>query len=179
MTQCLKEGDLVTVDHANSQMSNTYVVVSVLDDRVFLRHPLAPECLIERNSKDLDNDLAVLKPSLEKCLEYAKKNSNMLGYTAKADLEALCFYYVVKKTITPKQRNELSHICGKLAAIELEHNTTLAVEIVKKNAVLLDEFMQVIFNHNKKALDNPAKVDSRTERFAIFNLAGFILANLR
>lgn len=174
----IKEGDVVTIiQDATHQVSNTYVVVKSFDELVLLRHPLAPDCLITKPVGEINIDMAVLKAPVEKCLDFAKSRQKDLGYTSLADLDALCYYYVVRKTITPKQRHELSLICGKLAAIELGHNLSLAADLVKRNMALLDEYMLMVYKHSKEVIDSPSKVKSKTERFTIFNLAGFILAN--
>lgn len=174
----IKEGHLVTIKQdKNHDVSNTYIVVRVFDDSVLLEHPLAPKCLLLKGREEVDVDLALMKSPVEKCLDYASKGRINLGYTGQADLDSLCYYYVLNKKITPKQRHEISLMCGKLAAIELCHNLKTATSLISKNVALLDEYMLGIYHMNKSLVENHTSIKAKTEKYSIFNLAGFILAN--
>lgn len=175
----IKEGDLVTISLGEYQtVSNTYRVAKKLDVECVLQHPLAPECYIIKKDEELNNAFPSAQNQIEKCLFFAKKNSNVLGYTMIGNLEALCFYFVIKKTFTPRQRVELTNICGKIASVLLENNVTQAIATIKENKILLDEYNYSLLNAIKKILDNSLNIKSKQERYTVFNVAGFVLAQL-
>lgn len=175
----IKEGDLVTISLNEYQIvSNTYVVVVKLEDRCVLSHPLAPDCLLIKKDEDLNNNFPSMQNSMEKCLVFAKKNRECLGYTMASDLDALCYYFVIKKDFSPKQRQELANMCGKIASIVLGNNMTSAIVTIKQNKALLDEYNNTLLNNVKRILDDPRNSNTKAERYTIFNMAGFILAQL-
>lgn len=175
----IKEGDLVTITlDEHNMVSNTYVVAKKLEAASVLSHPLAPDCYLLKQDSDLNNAFPSMQSQLEKCLFFARKNQNLLGYTMSADLEALCFYFVVRKAFTPKQRNDLANICGKIASIVLNNNISSAIVTIKQNKVLMDEYNHSLFNGIKKVIDNPLSLKNKGERYTLFNIAGFVLAQL-
>ena len=175
----IKEGDLVTVSLNEYQIvSNTYRVLKKLEQQSILQHPLAPECLLLKNDEELNNAFPSMQNSVEKCLHFAKKNRDCLGYTMAADLDGLCYYFVVKKDFSPKQRQELSSMCGKIASVILGNNTTSAMMTIKQNKALLDEYNHSLMNSIKKVMDDPLSLNTKGERYKVFNIAGFLLAQL-
>lgn len=175
----IQEGDLVTVNLGEYQsVSNTYLVAKKLEHQSILSHPLAPECLILKDDSELNKCLASMQNAVEKCLFYSRKNKELLGVTMNANLEALCFYFVIKKSFTLKQRDELASICGKIASVVLENKVASAVMLIKQNRVLLDEFNQMQCNQISKIINDPISIKTKNERYLIFNIAGFILAQL-
>lgn len=175
----IKVGDLVTLTLGEyNTVSNTYRVERKLETECILSHPLAPECFIIKKDDDLNSELATLKDPIEKCLYYAKKHRDYLNHVTKADLDSLCIYFVLKKVFSSKQRSELAAICGKIACIILGDNLSLAISKIKGNEALLDDYSQILYNNYKNLLENKTKIKAVSEKHAIFNIAGFILAQL-
>src|SRR5437764_1220934 len=121
----IKEGDLVTVTLGPYQVvSNTYLVAKKLEAESILSHPLAPDLYILKKDEDLNNAFPSMQNPVEKCLYYAKKHRDILGFTMSSDLDALCYYFVIRKDFSPKQRGDLASICGKIAAAVLNGNVS-------------------------------------------------------
>lgn len=175
----IKEGDLVTVTLNEYQVvSNTYVVVKKLEGECVLSHPLAPECLILKSDDQLNNNFPSMQNAMERCLFFAKKNREYLGHTMACDLDAMSYFFVIHKNFSPKQRQDLANICGKIASIVLGNNMTSAIIEIKQNKALLDEYNASLLNNVKRILDDPRNSSSKADRYTIFNMAGFILAQL-
>jgi hypothetical protein len=175
----IQAGDLVTVSLGEYQViSNTYRVARKLDGESVLSHPLAPDCFILRKDTDLNQTFPSMQSAVEKCLVYAQKNRDLLSHTMKEDLDALCFYIVIKKSLTPKQRTELANICGKIASIHLNYSLSSAIASVKANKALLDDYTLTLFNNSKRSINDPHSIDNKIERYKIFSIAGFVLAQL-
>ena len=173
----IKENDIVTVSVGPYQaMSNTYIVARKLPEESILVHPIAMDCCIIKSDTELNQALAQGQNPVEKCLLFAKFNVNILGHSTTADLDALCYYFVVRKTFTPKQRHDLANIVGKIASVILSNNLSAAVQTIKQNVALFDEYSYTLYQKNKPIIEHPLEVREKTERFTIFNLAGFVLA---
>ena len=176
--KAIAEGDIVTVELDDAAVSNTYFVLRKLTDECVLSHPLAPECLIIKSDLELNNTGATMQSPLEKCLNFAKSNKASLGYTMAADLEALSYYFTIKKQFTPKQRADLANICGKIASVSLGNNVSAAVSTIKYNKPLLDEYNYTLCNSVKGVLTDPLSLSGKGQRYTVFNIAGFVLAQL-
>lgn len=175
----IRAGDLVTVSLNEFQVvSNTYQVARKLEGESILSHPLAPECYILRQDKDLNTTFPSMQSQVERCLVFAKKNRELLSHTMKEDLDALCFYLVIKKSITPKQRTELANICGKIASIQLGYNINSAIQTIKAHKALFDDYTHSLFNNSRRYINEPHSIDNKIERYKIFSIAGFVLAQL-
>lgn len=174
----IKQGDIVTLQFDNLVSSNTFIVNLVSGDNVFLFHPLVPEILVMAKSNQLNSVQANLKDSSERCLDFAKNNKQYLDYNTVADLEALCMYFVLKRKLTPRQKHHLSSMCGKIAATKLNDNIQEAMNCVKKNEGLLDEFNDMWYRKFNGLFSGRIQITSSKQRDAIFNIAGFILAEL-
>lgn len=176
----IKAGDLVTLSLGEySSVSNTYIVDRKLENECILSHPLAPECLIIRSDLELNQSFPILQNGLEKCLAFTKKNKAFLSYSMASDLDALCYFFVIKKSISTKQRHDLANMCGKIASEVLGNNFLSATSLIKENKALLDDFHSVLFNNHKEIIDDPSKIKIKNDKFVIFNIAGFILAQLK
>lgn len=172
----VQEGDLVTLTLDEfSGVSNTYLVAKKLPDQSLLQHPLAPECYLLKDDSELNKSFPDLQKPLEKCLFFAKKHKDLLGYIISAELDALCYYFVLRKTITTKQRHDLANICGRIASFLLQANLTQAIALIKANEPLLDEHSQVLLS-SLGNLSAPSQIKNKGERYTIFNIAGFVLA---
>lgn len=175
----IKVGDLVTVDLGSfNTVSNTYRVYEKIGNKCFLSHPLLSDCFIVRSESELNNTIAVLKNPLEKCLTYLAENKKYLGHSAVADLEAITSYFLIRKEITLKQRTDISNMCGKVAVSILNNNLSLSTEIIQKNQILLDDYNRLLYNNFQKVIITPTLVKAKSERFAIYNLVGYVLAQL-
>ena len=173
----IKADDIVTVAVGPYQMmSNTYIVARKLINESVLVHPIAPECFILKDDSELNQTLAQGQNPVEKCLLFAKMNANILGHSMTADLDALCYYFVVRKNFTPKQRHDLANIVGKIASVILSNNLSAAAQTIKQNVALFDEYSYTLYQKNKGVADHPMEIREKTERFTLFNLAGFVLA---
>ena len=173
----IKERDIVTISIGEYQtMSNTYIVLRKLQGESVLVHPIAMDCCILKKDNELNANLAQGQNPVERCLIYAKAHTDILGHSMAADLDALCYYFIVKKNFTQKQRHDLTNIVGKIASVVLASNQAAAANKVKKNAPLLDEYSNTLYQKNKHIIETPSNIQDRTEKFTLFNLAGFILA---
>lgn len=176
----IEEGDLVTVPSKKfSNASNTYRVHRKLNDEYLLIHPLSDECFILRHFKELNKVQAIPPNPIECCLAYAKKNDGCIGHTMKAELAAMTFFFLIKKEFTMRQRSELASICGKVASVILHNDLQNASSIVSANVALLDDFHQTLYNNFLKVINNINTIKTKNERYTLFNLAGFVLAQLR
>ena len=175
----MKKGDLVTIIlEENNQASNTYQVYAVLDDEVILSHPLHPRCLISKRKDELNKVGANLKDSSERAMEYAMRRQDNLDHNLRGDLESLRLYFVVNRSLTNHQKTQLSNICGTLASIYFHNDVSLAMRCVVDNNAVLDSFNAMWFNNFKDLFFGRRPITSPKQRASIFNIAGFVLAEL-
>lgn len=170
--------DIVTVKLENPAASNTYIVDTVIDDHALLKHPLFPRCLVKFKIEDLNRVSPNVKDSIERSLDFASRNKQYLDYNTCADLEALCMYFVFCRKLTPRQKSILSNICGTIASIKLDNDINAAMESIKENAALLDEFNSMWYRNFNGLFSGTQPITSKKQRAAIFNIAGFVLAEL-
>jgi hypothetical protein len=172
------KGALVTVSELDTNSSNVFVVDSDLGDDVLLFHPLFQDCLIRFNKSRLDVSAPNLKDSVERGLDFAKSRASYLDYNTVGDLESLCLYFVVKRKLTPKQKSALSSINGVIASILLNNDVKTAMDVVKANEGLLDDFNAMWYRNFRGLFSGKQAITSKKQRAAIFNMAGFVLAEL-
>ena len=186
MTEVLtiKKGDIVTKSFDNLVSSNTYIVDSILipettgliSTEALVFHPLFPTVLLREDLSNLNQVSANLKDSSERSLDFANGNKSVLDYNTVADLEALCMYFVVRRKITPRQKHMLSSICGSIASIKFNDDVKLAMDFVKKNEGLLDEFNGMWYRNFKGLFSGQQQITSKKQKDAVFNITGFVLA---
>jgi len=177
MKKSIQENDLVTVENPRySTISNTYRVVKKFDEECVLAHPLAPELMFFKSDEELNNVQGNLPDSLERCMRFAKTNSEELSPSSRSDLEAMIYFFVVKKTFTMKQRTDLMSICGRIASSLLQNNVQAACKLILDEKAILDDFNIAQFNNIEKIIKDPTLLKHKSERFTIFNLTGFLLA---
>ena len=170
--------DLVTVQ-LDQDVSNTYIVYKVIDGgEALLHHPLSPEVFIIRNVEQLNKVAPNIKDSTERALDFALSYSKYLDYNSLADLEALGLFYVVKKKLTPQQKKILSNMCGMVASIHFDNDIKIAMKFIEKNQGLFDEFNAMWFNNFSGLFSGKQPITSKKQRSSIFNMAGFLLAEL-
>lgn len=174
----LVKGTIVTVKFDNMVSSNTYVVESDCGDTALLHHPLFPKALIRYSKQDLDVVAPNVKDSIERSLDFVNKNSQYLDYNMLADHDALCMYFVIRRKLTPRQKGILSSICGLIASIKLNNDINAAMELVKSNEAILDEFNAMWYRNFKRLFTGRQLITSKKQRSAIFNIAGFVMAEL-
>jgi hypothetical protein len=175
----LKQGDLATVNLGErSTSSNTYRVERKLDGECLLSHPLSPDCVILKPDHELNTVLAQLKSPTERCLEFSSKWRKYLDFDDACEVEALCLYFVVRRSLSARQKKNLSNLCGTIAAIYFQNEITQATKLVNENRALLDSFNQTWYNNFEKYFQGKKPIETRGARAAIFNISGFVLAQL-
>tara|TARA_R110000868_G_C10973188_1_gene771529 strand:+ start:65376 stop:65933 length:558 start_codon:yes stop_codon:yes gene_type:complete len=175
----INAGDLVTYD-VTKNASNTFEVDAVADygEVAYLKHPLNDQCVVKAYVCDLNLVSAVLKDDTERCLDFANSNKSLLDYNNTGDLEAFCLYYVYKRHLTSKQKSALSNICGLIASIEFDNDIKIAMNFIVKNEGLLDDFNRMWYNNFKGLFTGEQAFTSKKQRASIFNIAGFVAAQL-
>lgn len=179
MSQEFKDGDIVTVEFDNVVSSNTYIVDRDEGETVLLKHPLFDQCLIRLEKSKLNQVSPNVKDSIERSLDFARKNKKYLDYNTIADLEALCMYFVVTRKLTPKQKFTLSNISGIIASIVLNNDVKEAMTLISKNEGLLDDFNAMWYRNFGGLFSGKQPISSKKQRSAIFNIAGFVMAESR
>ena len=179
MLNMITEGDLVTVQLSeNNPHSNVYRVAGKVGEDFLLNHPLIPECFIVRKDVDLNRVALATKSSTEKCLDYAMKFKRHLDYESTTELESLCMFFIVRRELSPKQKKTLSNICGRVASIYCANDITLAIKFVRENVGVLDEFNSMWYSNFEKIFIQEKPVKTKNQRITIFNMTGFVLAQL-
>ncbi len=173
----IKKGDVVTLS-VDSESSNTFLVDHLYENNAYLSHPLFPECLLKVDIVELNKTMAVLKDSSERSLDFANSNKDLLDFNSKADLESLCLYFVVRRHLTPKQKNILSNICGSIANVKFNGDVQRAMSKIKENEALLDEYNRMWYRNFKGLFMGTQQITSNKQKTSIFNISGFILAEL-
>jgi hypothetical protein len=171
-------GDIVTAQFDSLGASNTCIVKDVGKDSALLAHPLFEEIMIARPIDSLNVAAANLKDSTERSLDFANTNKKFLDYNTIADLESLCLYFVVRRKLTPRQKFILSNICGNIASIKFNNDIKAAMAYVVKNEAVLDEFNSMWYRNFSGLFSGKQQITSKKQRAAIFNIAGFALAEL-
>lgn len=158
--------------------SNTYMVDTDEGDTVLLMHPLAPQILIRFSKVQLNTVHATIKDSTERGIDYANKNKNYLDYNTLGDLDSICVYFALKRRLTPRQKQTLANICGIIASAKFDNDLGEAMKTVSQNTSLLDEFNMMWYNNFKELFAGRRPITSKKQRGAIFNIAGYVLAEL-
>lgn len=172
-----QKNSIVTVDLGNSS-SNTFIVDTVEGDTVLLSHPLAKDILIRKNVNEVNVTTPNIKDSTERCIDYANANKSYVDYSTAGDLESVGIYFALKRQLTPRQKQTLANICGVIASVKFNNDLRDAMNFVTKNSSLLDEFNAMWFNNFKGLFNGSQQVTSKKQRSAIFNIAGYVLAEL-
>lgn len=177
MNKDIQKNSIVTVDLGNSS-SNTFVVDTVEDDTVLLSHPLAKGVLIRVVKEKINNTSANIKDSSERCIDYANVNKSYLDYNTAGDLESVGIFFALKRKLTPRQKQTLANICGIIASVKFNNDLRDAMNFVVKNSSMLDEFNAMWFNNFKGLFTGTQQITSKKQRSAIFNIAGYVLAEM-
>lgn len=175
----LEENSIVALD-LKSPGSNTFYVDTDEGNTVLLTHPLMEKYVLIRVDKQMITNTigANVKDSTERCIDYAKANRSMIDHNTGNDLEAIAMYFAIKRKLTPRQKQTISNICGMIAAIKFSDDIKEAMAFITKNSLLLDEFNAMWFNNFKGLFSGRQPITSKKQRDAIFNMAGYVLAEL-
>lgn len=177
--QQLQKGQTVTLNR-NTKSSNTYIVEDLIDkDTLLLNHPLYPDVFIKASFQDVNSVAPILKDDTERCLDFAKNNKNLLDYNFAGDLDSLCLYFVVNKVLTMRQKKSLSNICGMIVATQVANDIQDAINLVNYNKDVLDDFNQMWYMNFEQIFKGKKHVTSPKQRSTIFNIAGFVAAQLQ
>jgi hypothetical protein len=177
--QILQPGQTVTYDQ-KTKASNTYILSDIVnEDTALLTHPLYPSVFIKAEVKSLNTVSAVLKDDTERCLDFANNFKNVLDADLQGTLDGLCMYFVVNKTLTAGQKKLLSNICGTIFAIKNENDVQSAMDTVNYNKKLLDDFNRMWYINFEKIFSGKKPITSSKQRTTVFNIAGFVSAQLQ
>lgn len=175
----LRQGELVTVAlEGHNSSSNTYLIARKLEGECLLAHPLFPESYILKPDQELNLVLAQLKSPTERCLDYVSKFSQLLGFDDASDAASLCLYFTVRRKLSGRQKKALANLCGIIASIKCENDLAIGTRIVNENVALLDEFNQTWYDNFEKLFKGVKRVKTHAQRSAMFNIVGFVLAQL-
>ena len=175
----LEEGQLVTLDLDDKSVSNTYILDTLeAGDKALIRHP-AYDGWLKRVSVDrLDRVSATIKDSLERGIDFIQTGVDILSKDDAADLESILLYFINNKGLSNGLKKRLSDLMGKVAKLQLQDNITDAMRLVVDNQGLLDEFNNLWYHNYRKIFNGQQRVSSAKQRTTIFNMAGFVLAEL-
>lgn len=177
----MKTGEVVTVDLGEiSSSSNTYLVLSVTEQGALVYHPMAPEVFLEKKNEILNKVGAKPKDSLERCLDFANKYKKHLKYYDVCELEALCFFFVIRKFFAPMQKERLSAICEKIARVYCNSTLHIAYKVLKENKPIIidDEFNARFYRSHEKFILGKSQVLSPRNESCIYRMVGFALAQV-
>jgi hypothetical protein len=175
----IKADSLVTVDLGKySNSSNTYRVVALLEGgKVLLTHPLNEDCFIIKSDADLNKVAPTLKSGTERCLDFCAKNRAVLGYKSTATLDALCYYFIIKKDLAANQKEELATLCASIATITLNSSLSNAFALIEENIAVLDDFNKAWYARIKETQKNSKVLEPKITK-QVFKIAGFVLAQI-
>ena len=175
----LHQNDVVTVQMGATVASNVFKVDTDEGPTALLTHPLMPGHVLIRVDKSLINTVVSnLKDSTERCIDYANMNKDLLDYNTLGDIQSISILFALRRNLTPRQKQILANICGVIASIKCNGNLTEAMSLVMKNSSILDEFNLMWFNNFKSLFTGKQPITSKKQRTAIFNIAGYVLAEL-
>lgn len=180
MRDLMKSGDIVTVNsnYRDDEASNTYIIHKIIEDECLLYHPIYKDCFIIKKINEINHTAPIIKDSSERSLDFVLANKDKLGYNSVLDLKALCLVFAVERSLGPRFKNILAALCGNIAAVHFNNNVDLAITYVVKNAGVLDDFNRMWYYNFAKLFSKKQPITSKKQRTAIFNIAGFVLAEL-
>lgn len=179
LNEDIKVGSLITYEEdAYSDASNTYIVKYISEDTLFLTSPLVTNVLIAKSVNEVNKAAPKLKNDLERCLDFCNFYRNYLGYNIEAQLDCLAYYFLVKRNLSPSQKETLSFIYGKIASIIVKNDLRSAVELIKQHNSLLDDFYKIWADKMKDGIQDVSKIDTKFKKSSIYKILGFILAQI-
>lgn len=173
-----KSGEIVTME-LRTKGSNTFIYVGKLNsEQNILTHPLANGMAVIVPDGSINVMSAGIKDSVERCLDYANKRKTVLQPNTKVDLECLSVYYGLKRTMSPNLKKILANISGTIAAIEFGNDINATMKFISNHRDHLDDFNLMWFNNFKGLFNGSQPITSEKQSNAIYNMAGFVLAEL-
>jgi hypothetical protein len=173
----ISKNSIVTVD-LNNNSSNTFIVDTVEGETVLLTHPLALGVLIRVPATTVNTTSANIKDSTERGIDYANSNRQYLDHNTSLDLEAVAIFFALKRKLTPRQKHTVANICGSIASFKFNDDLKEVMAFITKNASMLDQFNAMWYANFKGLFSGQQMVTSKKQRSAIFNIAGYLLAEL-
>lgn len=172
-----QKGTVVTLDVLLGS-SNTFIVDADEGDTVLITHPLAYGTLKRVSKEEINTVGATIKDSTERCIDFANHNQKFLDYNTIGDLKAIGQFFAFRRFLTPRQKQILANICGVIASVKFNNDLHQAMRYVTQNQSILDEFNAMWFNNFKGLFSGQQPITSKKQRSAIFNIAGYVLAEL-
>lgn len=173
----MQKNTVVTLNLGNNT-SNTFLIDTDEGETLLITHPLLKGLLYRVQKSAVNKSSANVKDSTERCIDFANSNKSYLDYNTIGELEALGMYFAFKRHLTPRQKQSLSFMCGVIASIKLSNNVNKAMSLISKNDSILDEFNLMWYNNFKGLFNGTQPITSPKQRSAIFNIAGYVLAEL-
>ena len=175
----MKKGDIVTVPlEPNNNAANTYIIYEVLEHVALLRHPLNDDILIAKPKPVINTVAPNVKDSMERGINYILQNKDIFDFNSLAELEAIILYFIVHRKLSNRQKQTISNLCGAIAEHYFNDDISLAIKYINENSGILDDFNRMWYKNLKDYFTGNKMVDTRNRRVSIFNMAGFILAEL-
>lgn len=175
----LKVGDTATIVLGQANTPCSYKIDSIESDTVLLSHPFLRGLLLRYPSDQLDKMSPPIMSSTERGLFFVlQKHGAYLNYYDHQSILALATHFALERKLTSDQLRVLSTVLGQIAKIELSGSLNVAMKLLLDNEVLLDEFNTTWFNIFKPYLTKAKPVYKENHRTAIFNMAGFVLAEV-
>lgn len=169
---------MVTLDITKTA-SNVFTIDTDEGETVLLSHPLCPKHILMRVEKRRLNTVQpIIKDSTERCIDYANSNIGLLDYNTAQDLICLKMYFATTRKLTPRCKQILANICGAIAGVKFNNDIGEAMKFVILNQSLLDDFNSMWFNNFSELFAKRKPISSKRQRGAIFNMAGYVLAEL-
>jgi len=170
-------GQIVTYDFS-TENSNTFYVHTVLKGEAILFHPLKPKVFKIVPIDQLNLVPAKLKSNLDRMFDLVHLNEKSLDYENSTIFDMLSYYYIQNRKLSNRQKKNLSDLTGKVAAILLDQDATKAKAIINSEVGLLDSFNLLWYNNLKDTILNKDSHLSEKQKSSIFNMAGFVLAQM-
>jgi hypothetical protein len=162
----------------HSDASNTFIVDTVEEETLLLSHPLTDGILIRVPKSRVNNVAANIKNSTERSIDFANQHRKYIPQPNLHDLDSIGLYFAIYRKLSPLQKKTISNMCGLIARESLQNNIEDAKRLILKNSSMLDEFNTMWFNNFLNLLTGKLAITSEKQRMSIFNMAGFILAEM-
>lgn len=173
----MQKNSIVTVELGQENMSsNTFLVDTDEGETLLVTHPLACGLLLRVNKEAVNVASANLKDSIERQIDFANSNKSLLDFNTIEDLDSLGIFFMLRRKLTPTQKQTLACICGNIASVKMSDDIKTAMKFITKNQFILDDFNLMWYNNFKPLFAGTQVISSRKQRTAIFNIAGYILA---
>lgn len=179
--QKIKVGDFVTVKFTPvncKPSSNVYRVEAKLKgNKAVLVSPWSSTVCIIRPLNELNVEPVQPISETERCLKLCLKHKKFLGFISEVELESILYHFIVNNDLSPRQKETISKLCGKISRIILMHDVSRATKLIQQTIALLDPYHTILYNSLKPCLEDNSKLDSEDKLKDFFRLAGYCLAH--